>query len=40
MVKDFDAQIASDSAIQPQMVQVFLDGVSSRSVSSSNDSYE
>lgn len=27
MVKDFTAQITSDSAIQPQMVQVFLDGV-------------
>ncbi|CDS14519.1 hypothetical protein LRAMOSA06688 [Lichtheimia ramosa] len=29
MVKDYDAQILSENAIQPQMVQVFLDAVSS-----------
>lgn len=28
MVKDYDAQILSENAIQPQMVQVFLDAVS------------
>lgn len=27
MVKDYDAQILSENAIQPQMVQVFLDAV-------------
>lgn len=27
MVKDYDLQILSDSAIQPQMIQVFVDGV-------------
>lgn len=40
MVKDFDAQILSDSAIQPQLVQVFLDACGSQLVSGSNDAYE